>query len=64
MRLLLDLFVDRRGATAVEYGLLVAIIGVTLAAALGNYYELMHAMFNGIANTYEGAISPAAAQAP
>jgi pilus assembly protein Flp/PilA len=60
--LLFRFFADRRGATAVEYGLLVGIIGVTLAVALGNYYEVMHEMFNTIASTYEGAASPTAAQ--
>ena len=64
MRLVLSILLDRRGATAVEYGLLAAILGVTLAIALGNYYEAMHGVFNGIASTYEGAVSPAAAQAP
>jgi pilus assembly protein Flp/PilA len=53
MRLLMNLLKDNRGATAVEYGLLVAILGVSLAAALGNYYNLMENMFGGIANTYQ-----------
>jgi pilus assembly protein Flp/PilA len=55
MRVLLNLLRDSRGATAVEYGLLVAILGVTLSIALGNYYNLMESMFGGIANTYEDA---------
>lgn len=55
MRLLRSFLKDVNGATAVEYGLLAAIIGVTLAAALGNYYNLMDNMFTGIANTYENA---------
>ncbi|AYD02683.1 Flp family type IVb pilin [Neorhizobium sp. NCHU2750] len=55
MRLLRSFLKDVNGATAVEYGLLVAIVGVTLAAALGNYYSLMDNMFTGIANTYSNA---------
>jgi pilus assembly protein Flp/PilA len=55
MRLFRSFLRDSRGATAVEYGLLVAILGVTLAVALGNYYNLMDNMFSGIANTYAGA---------
>ncbi len=55
MRLLRRFFHDARGATAVEYGLLAAMLGITLAAALGNYYNLMDNMFRGVANTYEDA---------
>ncbi len=55
MRLLRDFFKDLTGATAVEYGLLAAIIGVTLAAALGNYYSLMDNMFGGVSNIYINA---------
>lgn len=51
MRLLFKLMKDCRGATAVEYGLLIAIIGITLSIALSNYYGLMNNMFVGISNT-------------
>jgi pilus assembly protein Flp/PilA len=44
---------NKNGATAVEYGLLVSILAVTLAAALGNYYNLMDNMFGGLGNTFK-----------
>ncbi len=52
MRLLRSLIRDLNGATAVEYGLLVAVLGITLATALGNYYGAMGNMFNTLINTY------------
>ncbi len=51
MHLLQAFLRDKRGATVVEYGLLVSILAVTLAAALGNYYDLMNNMFGKISNT-------------
>jgi pilus assembly protein Flp/PilA len=57
MRLFRSLLKDRRGATAVEYGVMAAIVAVTLAVALGNYYELMNKMFDDISNTYQNASS-------
>lgn len=57
MHLLRSFMRDERGATAVEYGLLVSILAITLVAALGNYYELMNNMFSGIANTFTEATS-------
>lgn len=53
MRHLKVLWQNKSGATAVEYGLMAAILGITLAAALGNYYGLMNNMFGGIANIYD-----------
>jgi pilus assembly protein Flp/PilA len=44
---------NKNGATAVEYGLLVSILAITLMVALGNYYSLMDNMFGGVANTYK-----------
>ncbi|MBB4350816.1 Flp family type IVb pilin [Aliirhizobium cellulosilyticum] len=55
MRLFRSFIRDISGATAVEYGLLAAVLGITLAAALGNYYEAMGNMFNTITNTYTNA---------
>lgn len=52
MRLLRSFMRNERGATAVEYGLIVSILAVTLATALGNYYDLMNNMFSGLANTF------------
>jgi pilus assembly protein Flp/PilA len=55
MRLLRSLIRDINGATAVEYGLLAAVIGITLSVALGNYYEVMNVMFTGISNTLQNS---------
>ena len=55
MRLFRNFLKDCNGATAVEYGLLAAILAITLAVALGNYYDLMTNMFGGVANTYQNA---------
>jgi pilus assembly protein Flp/PilA len=57
MRLFRSLLKDRSGATAVEYGVLAAILAVTLAIALGNYYELMSNVFGGLGSTYQNAVS-------
>ncbi len=55
MRLFRSFIKDIGGATAVEYGLLIAILGVTLAIALGNYYDAMNNMFGTLTNTYTNA---------
>jgi pilus assembly protein Flp/PilA len=39
---------DRRGATAIEYGLIVAGIGVTIAATVGLLGDQMVTMFTNI----------------
>lgn len=57
MRLFRSLIKDLSGATAVEYGLLAAVLSVTLVAALGNYYDVMNNMFFGLSNTYINAAS-------
>jgi pilus assembly protein Flp/PilA len=55
MRFFRSLLKDRSGATAVEYGVLAAILAVSLTIALGNYYEVMNAVFVSISNTYQSA---------
>lgn len=55
MRLFSSFLKNNSGATAVEYGLLISILAMTLFVALGDYYELMNNMFGGIADAYEGA---------
>ena len=39
---------DRRGATAIEYGLIAAGIGVAIAVAVGTVGDQMVIMFNNI----------------
>ncbi len=55
MHLFRFLLKNDSGATAVEYGLIVSIIAVTLFVALGGYYDVMNNMFGGIAETYGNA---------
>ncbi len=55
MRLFRSFIKDTSGATAVEYGLIAAVISVTLAVALGNYYDVMNNMFGNLSNTYINA---------
>jgi pilus assembly protein Flp/PilA len=55
MRLFRSFIKDISGATAVEYGLIIAVIGITFAAGLSNYYGAMNNMFFGLSSTYINA---------
>lgn len=55
MRLFRSFIKDTRGATAVEYGLVAAVLSITLITALGNYYDVMNNMFGNLSNTYINA---------
>ena len=44
------LLADRRGATAIEYGLIAAFIAVALVAALPSLRENVLGLFNGVNN--------------
>ncbi|MDE1156925.1 MAG: Flp family type IVb pilin [Neorhizobium sp.] len=57
MNLLKSFLRDKRGATVVEYGLLVSILAVTLATSLGHYYDLMNGIFGKIGNTLTTAVN-------
>jgi len=48
---------DRRGATAIEYGLIVACIVIVIIVALDFVGEESSANFNNVANTMENAIN-------
>ncbi len=52
-----DRFEDRkdRGATAVEYGLLVGLIAVAIITAVGLLGDKLEALFTGIKNALPGA---------
>jgi pilus assembly protein Flp/PilA len=45
---------DDRGATAVEYGLMVALIAVVIIAAVMALGDNVSAMFGGVADEIEG----------
>jgi len=53
-RLVADFVKDERGATAIEYGLIAAVIGVGIVASLGNlrtsYTALYNHIYNGLNN--------------
>ena len=41
---------DERGATAIEYGLIAALLFLGIVAAVGNYGDAMSAMYSKIRN--------------
>lgn len=56
MKTLLRMFIkDEAGATAIEYGLIAAIIGVGIIAALGNVKDALNTKFNGIGTSLNNA---------
>lgn len=48
---------DTRGATAIEYGLILSLMFLAIVGALYGYADKMSAMFNRISNTLAVAIS-------
>ncbi len=46
---------DESGATAIEYGLIAALVGVALIGALGNLEGGLSTLFNGIGDTLSDA---------
>ncbi len=56
MKTLLRMFIeDEAGATAIEYGLIAAIIGVGIIAALGNVKNALNTKFNAIGTSLDNA---------
>ena len=56
MKSLFNRFVqDESGATAIEYGLIAAIIGVGIIAALGNVKTALNTKFNTIGTNLNSA---------
>jgi pilus assembly protein Flp/PilA len=51
---------EERGATAVEYGLMVALIAVAIILAVTTLGENLRDMFNGVAGDIAPAEAPAA----
>lgn len=50
-------FKDVRGATAIEYGLIAALISVALITGLTHYYDAMTALFENLGTTLTSAFS-------
>lgn len=54
MRGLIKLFRDERGATAVEYGLILALIFLAMVGAVGTFASTTTEMWNGVATKVQG----------
>lgn len=54
-KLIESFLADDGGATAVEYGLLAAIISVALLGGLGAFSNRLSGQYSGITNTIENA---------
>jgi pilus assembly protein Flp/PilA len=52
---------DESGATAIEYGLIAALVSVAAIAALGSLGNSLGTMFNSVADELGGAVSIAGA---
>ena len=48
---------DESGATAIEYGLIAALVSVAAIAALGSLGNSLGTMFNSVADELGGAVS-------
>jgi len=48
---------DESGATAIEYGLIAALVSVAAIAALGSLGNSLGVMFNSVADELSGAVS-------
>lgn len=46
---------DQRGATAIEYGLIAALIGIAIVAAVGSVGDTLIAIWDFVANEVLGA---------
>lgn len=54
----LRLAADQRGATAVEYGLIVALIVVAMIASLAGVADETTSMWNNVSGTISDAVNP------
>lgn len=52
---------DESGATAIEYGLIAALVSVAAIAALGSLGNSLGTMFNSVADELSGAVTNSAA---
>jgi Flp pilus assembly pilin Flp len=50
------LLIDESGSTAVEYGLLVSLVGVTVVTAMTEFGEVLRDMFEDIADKIDDAM--------
>lgn len=54
MRALIKLFKDERGATAVEYGLILALIFLAMVGAVGTFAGTTTEMWNTVSTKVQG----------
>ncbi len=57
-RLFSTLYKDERGVTALEYGLIAALIAVVIIAAVGFLGTSVSTAFNSVANSINAATTP------
>ena len=55
-----NLLLDQKGATAIEYGLIVALIGIAIVGAVSSLGGGSNGMWTKIADRYEAAAGGAA----
>jgi len=58
------IFRREEGATAIEYGLIAALIAVAIIAAATTVGGSLDTLFTNVATELEGAVTPAPAPAP
>jgi pilus assembly protein Flp/PilA len=56
MKKLFKIFKNEEGATAIEYGLIAALIAVAAIVAMGQVGDALTTTFTGVANELEGAV--------
>ena len=57
-RFLINLLADESGATAIEYGFFVTLISISAIIALQVYGSSLGSMFQFLAGSIDGAVSP------
>jgi pilus assembly protein Flp/PilA len=55
---------DESGATAIEYGLIAALVSVAAVTALGTVGDALSSMFNYVASTLDSAVQNGTASGP
>ena len=55
---------DESGATAIEYGLIAALVSVAAITALGNLGGSLDSMFGTVSTALDDAVNPPAAPPP
>jgi len=55
MRRFFSIFKDRRGATAVEYGLILALVFIAMIAGVTRFSDTTISMWDRVANEVSGA---------